>query len=371
VDTSGAPISRASSWKLALVLFGLTLFTGICQVSGSVLALPLGTAFVPCGFALVAVLARLGDTELTARSLGLVLLVATVTALSLGSLALIVIHVVEPATLRESGRDVDFLPGGEARLSFMMGLLALCAAATMVGLFRSVRGAVKDIIPVDPDSFSHALGFSMAIAWALLPMLPLFVLGKPPLPLPAGLVPGESPSVVLPTFAERAAELAWFGVAALVIAGPGSRRTARAAVVRLGLTKPALWMPATALAVGVGLAWLQPYLSSTLTATLGLSAAQPGGWLPTRELSWGMAVGFSVLTAAGEELTYRGLLQPVLGLVLTNLILVSPMAWTDTWNVLFVAFGAGLVFGWLRSFGGTWTAFAAHVAFLLGARSLS
>ena len=69
--TIGTPIPRVATWRLVSLLFGIIIATGILQASGSVLALPVGTAFLPAGFALMAVLARLGDTEPAARPLGL------------------------------------------------------------------------------------------------------------------------------------------------------------------------------------------------------------------------------------------------------------------------------------------------------------
>jgi hypothetical protein len=314
----------------------------------------------------MAVLARLGDSDPAARPFGLLLLSATVSALVLGSLALIALHVIEPESLGEPGHDVQFLPGGEARLTFMMGLLALSGATTMLGLFRTVREAVRDVIPVDPTLYSHALGLATAIAVTLIPLLPLFVLGKPPLPLPPNAMPSGSAPIVLPSFSERAVELGWFAMASLIAAGPGAGRSWPALRSRLGLTRPAWWQLGVALIAGAALTFARPHAVAVIGSWMNLAAEAPtGAWLP-QNFSWPVLVFLSVLAVLGTELTYLGYLQPRLGIVLTNLILTAPLAWTATWNTLFVAFGAGLVLSGIRNLGGTIAAAAGHLVFLLG-----
>jgi hypothetical protein len=364
VTSTEVPAPRRR-WRLALLLLSAVVLAGTFQASGSPLGLPIGTAFVPAGFALMAALARIGDEDPLARPLGLVLLAGTIFALCLGSLALIVLHVVEPGALAAPGQDVEFVPGGEARLSFMMALVALSAATTLLGLFRPVRDAVKDIIPIEPNRFSHALGLATAIAVSLIPLAPLFVLGRPPLPVSADLLPPGSSALVLPSFTERSAELGWFVLATLMAAGPASARTGPALWARLGVYRPALWHCGLALTAGLMLGTLHEALATRLPGALA-APALPAVWLPG-DHPWPQVAGLSLLTATGTELTYRGYLQPRLGLVLTNLVLTAPLAWATPWQGLFTVFGVGVVFGALRSVGGTIPAWLAHLSFLLAA----
>jgi hypothetical protein len=361
------PPEARGRWRLVLVLSIAVGTAALVQMMESADSVPLGTALLPAGFALMAVLARMGDTEAAARAFGLLLLIATLTALSLGSLALIIVHVVDPASLKQPGHDVEFAAGGEARLSFMMGLLALSAATTMLALFRTVREALRDIIPIDPARYSHALALATAVAIAIIPLLPLFVLGRPPLPVPPEALPAGTRPVRVPSFAERAIELAWFAAAALVAAGPGSRRTWPELRQRLGLDRPPWWHLGAAVLAGLAIAVLRDRLIAPLLDAGGLSPATvPDAGLPVGT-GWAAALILTALTAAGTELTFRGYVQPRLGLVLTNVVLTAPLAWTSAWPTLFNVFGTGVVFGVLRILGGTWTATAGHVAFLLTA----
>jgi hypothetical protein len=371
VDNDPTPRGRSDTWRIAFLLMTAAIVTGLLQGGGTRAALPIGTAFVPCGFALLAVLARAGDTVPAARPLALVLLTATVSALAMGSLALVVLNVVEPGSLGTASQEVEFLAGGEARLSFMMALLALSAATTMLGLFGRVRAAVHDIIPVEAERFSHALALAAAIAVSLVPLLPLFVLGKPPLPLPELALPPGSPTVVLPSFLERSLELGWFAVAVLIAAGPGAGRGLSALGQRLGVGTPAWWHLLLAAALGLGFAWLRPQLGAAIeTWTTRPATTLPDPWRPGA-MPWASLVGLSLLTATGTELTFRGFLQPRFGLVLTNIVLVAPLAWTSPWSSLFLLFALGMVLGMLRRLGSTVTPWVAHLAFLLASAQSS
>lgn len=359
---------KVPQWRLVSLLFSVVLAAFLAQTSGSLLAIPLGQAFVPAGFALLALLARLSDQEPAARAPALLLLVATTFSLAIGSLALVVLNVVEPGSLQEPAQEVEFLAGGEGRLSFMIMLLAVSGSAAAVSLFRAVRASLTDIIPIDPDLTSHALGLSAAIAVAVIPVLPLLVLGHAPFPLPVGALPPDAAGLAMPSFVERTFELGWFALATLLVAGPGSGRPWRGAVDRLGLTASPLWHLLLAAAAGVALAFLRPVATARIAAWMALpSATSPAGWSPDA-LPWLGLVACALVTATGTELTYRGLLQPRLGIVFTNLVWVAPLAWAASWNVLFVAFGTGLVFGLCRLVSGTRAAWVAHVMFLVGWR---
>jgi hypothetical protein len=354
------------SWKLVFWLAIAMVASGLSQASGPPLGLPLGTAFLPAAFAVLAVVARKGDLDPVARPVGLLLLWAALTSLAFLSLALVVLHVAEPGSLREPSREIEFATGGEGRLSFMMGLLALSAATSMLGLFRVVRAAVHDIIPVEPTLFSHALGFSAAIAVTAIPLLPLFVLGKPPMPLPVDALPPDAPTTDLPSVHERALELAWFAAATFLVTGPGAGRTRTAVAARLGLALPPTWHLVAAGAVGLGLAWLRAPAVAQLAAwlSIGTTTITPDAWMPD-QLSGPTLVALSLLAATGTEITFRGFLQPRFGIVLTNLLLVAPLAWTNNWDILFVVFAIGLVFGAMRSLSTTVTPWLAHVVFLV------
>ncbi len=350
------------NWRLAFLLLAAVLVTGVLQAGGSSLARPIGSAFVPACFALVAVLARGGDQSPAARSLALLLLSAAVSALALGTLSLVVLNSVEPGAFNRASQDVEFTAAGEARLGFLMTLLALSTAASLLGLFRAVREAACDIVPIDPDLSSHAVALAGAIAIACIPLLPLFVIGHPPLPLPAGVLPAEAPPITLPGFEDRSLELGWFVLATFLVAGPGSGRVGGALLSRLGLARPSATAVLVAVGVGLALAWLLPVAASLMGARAVGVLSQP--WLPTGGPHTTLVV-LALLASAGSEITYRGLLQPRLGLVLTNLVFVTPLAWTSGWAGLFSLFALGLALGILRLWSGTAAAWLGHFVFLL------
>ncbi|MGE3841181.1 MAG: hypothetical protein AB7I50_06310 [Vicinamibacterales bacterium] len=359
---------KGPQWRMVSLLFSVVLAAFLAQASGSLLAIPLGQAFVPAGFALLAMLARLSDDEPVARPPALLLLVATTFSLAIGSLALVVLNVVEPGSLQEPAQEVEFLAGGEGRLSFTIMLLAVSGSASAVTLFRAVRASLTDIIPIDPELTSHALGLSAAVAVAIVPMLPLLVLGHAPFPLPIGALPEDAAGLAMPSFVERTFELGWFALATLLVAGPGSGRSWRAVIERLGLHAPPPWHLIVAAVAGVALAFLRPLVMTRIATWMAVPpAAVPDGWSPG-SLSWLGLVACALVTATGTELTFRGLLQPRLGIVFTNLVWIAPLAWAASWNVLFAAFGAGLVFGALRMASGTRAAWVAHVMFLVSWR---
>jgi hypothetical protein len=200
----------------------------------------------------------------------------------------------------------------------------------------------------------------------LIPLLPLLVLGTPPLPFPPNTLPPGSPVVLTPSFAQRSFEMGWFAIGTLLAAGPGVARPWSQLKTRLDLSRPTAFAALAAIALGVILAAIVPYSLGWLAPRFGSASASAGepSWMPTA-LPWPTLLTSAVFTAVGTELTFRGYLQPRLGIVLTNFVLVAPLAWMTPLAALFGFFGVGLAFGALKRFGGTVAALAAHLTFLI------
>jgi hypothetical protein len=351
-------------WRVVGVLAATTLVAALTQAFGPPAASAVGSAFVPLALALVAVLARLGDELPAARSGALLLVSATVAAVAFASLGFVVFHVVEPATLQRGGGEPVFAGAGEARLGFMVVLLAACCAAVLMALARPVRHAARDIVPIDPERPSHAVALALAVALATIPLLPLFVLGRPPLPLPPAVLPPGTPAVGVPTFAERAMELGWLAPAAVVAAGLWTSRPPAETWRRLGLVRTPAWQLALAAVAG---AVLVPILYTLVPALDARAGGPAGGAAGTLAWAFGQPGDLvpGLLAALGIELAVRGLLQPRLGLILSNIVFVAPHAWLAGWNGLFVLFLPGILFGIVRGSAGTTAAIAGHLAFRL------
>jgi membrane protease YdiL (CAAX protease family) len=159
--------------------------------------------------------------------------------------------------------------------------------------------------------------------------------------------------------------LVWTVPATIFAVGFGLKRNLREALARLGLVRPSVRQVITAVAIalflagdvqllGVGIAWLWKALGwpETDTAAFGqlLSfAINPLG-----------AVVIGVVAGLGEELAVRGVLQPRLGLILSNLFFVSLHALQYSWDALLVVFAVGIVCGVVRNRSNTTTAAIVH-----------
>jgi membrane protease YdiL (CAAX protease family) len=83
------------------------------------------------------------------------------------------------------------------------------------------------------------------------------------------------------------------------------------------------------------------------------------------------ALYLALISAVGEEILFRGALQPALGLWVTSalfgLMHIGPNGRISSWSIW--AFGAGLVIGWMyQESGELWSAMLAH--FVVNATSL-
>lgn len=382
-----APVSQAERGRpnrlgavvalLALALLLGLLVAGFAAGGEAAAFAEAGLESLP--FAPLAVLAYLGVERRWARYLALLwlavlVLAFTVLGLAAGSVSLLqgLANVPERAGMPLT--DVQLLPGGGRRLVTLIvgSLIALALGA--ICLAGSVRRGLARLLPLDPESFVHAIALSAVVSIALLCLVPLAAVGQPPLIALTNLLLAEGSALAgaqdAPVMLRTTVyALVWILPVAFICVGLGVRRGLRQAAARLGLVR-LTWAQ---LGAGLGLALL------LVAGVQVLSLALDHVWL---RLGWprtggeGFDQAFSALLSAymsplgavvlgvtaglGEELAIRGVLQPRLGIVLSSLFFASLHAYQYNWDGLIVVFVLGLALGLIRRHSSTNVSAIAH-----------
>jgi membrane protease YdiL (CAAX protease family) len=248
---------------------------------------------------------------------------------------------------------------GGQRIGLDVGIMATAAiAATLAS--RPVRERVARVLPIDPDSPVHAYALVLAVilfgtqvaTFAFIDVLAADQ-AAPPLSL-VDLAASEAPFLIM----------------ALAGVGLYVRRNTADAAERLGLTRPAWWHVALALAAaGAFLAFI--------AAADNLSHA----WTPevanrvtrtTDHVFGGLQnpigiAALALLPGICEEILFRGALQPRIGLLATAVLFASIHTQyglsLDVLSVLVVAIALGVI----RKYTNTTTSCVCHVSYnLLG-----
>jgi uncharacterized protein len=243
-----------------------------------------------------------------------------------------------------------------------LGLLALLAAPTIL-LARAVRRALARWLPLRPDVFRHWVGLVVLVWFTLMPLALLPLLGgQPPL---AAVVERLSDEELAYSPWGDVASLLWSIGLCIVATGFPLVRSGPAVRDRLGLRWPG-WRR---IAVGVGLSLLLvalvfvvvvPLTDAVLTA-LGVSEPS-GGYF--EKLVGPVDVGGAVLRAVkagiGEELVWRGLVQPRYGLVPAALGFAAMHGFQYGPSSLVVVLVLGICLGLVRRWSNTTAAIVVH-----------
>jgi uncharacterized protein len=320
-------------------------------------------------FMLLALLAYLGIDRVWAKvgALGwLVLLV--------GSAALIAFSLGVAVLLESNGSGPEALPqlvpGGEVRLLGLVAGLGLALVIGALGLLPVVRRDFSRVIPLDPSSFVHMIALVMAMSLTLVSFVPLIVLASPPLldlvkradETGLDLTGGRGDTGLL---LDTLYPLIWLVPGAIIAVGYGVRRSLAGALERVGLVRPTARQMLAALGlaivlvgavqvIGIGIDWLWTAL----------------GWPKTDSEAFGELLGFAlsplgavvigVTAGLGEELAVRGVLQPRLGILLSNLFFTSLHAFQYSWDALLIVFIVGMTLGFIRKRTNTSTSAIVH-----------
>lgn len=322
-------------------------------------------------FAILAVLAYLAadrtDVAWVASGIWLIMLIGGAGALALllggaGALDLAAgLNENTPPSLRPGG--------GVSMLITFLGVAASFAAGALC-LVPAVRRLVARIIPIDPASHVHALALACVVGISIACLTPLIALQRPPLldlvataaEQGSGLDDQRGSDGLL---RDQIYTLVWTIPAAILAVGYGIRRTLGEALHRLGLVRPTFRQVLVGIGLAVGLAAAMQAIGAGIDIVW-----QAFGWPQTDEEAFSELLSFAfsplgavvigVTAGLGEELAVRGVLQPRLGIVLSNIFFTSLHALQYNWDALLVVFLVGMVCGLVRRHSNTTTAAIVH-----------
>ncbi|NJN15925.1 MAG: CPBP family intramembrane metalloprotease [Oscillochloris sp.] len=356
------PIIAGGGAYLLLVALGIALGGEIGQIALAGLnALP---------FAVLAVLAYLGGRSFNwawiATILWLMLLVGGATLIAVGSAG---------AALFEISADTPTAPAPTGGEILQIGLI-LAGVLVAIGLgvlcmIAPIRRVLARMVPIDPESFVHTVALACVVTVGLICVVPLLVIGAPPLLAAIAQAGGDSSDALVTNrdsagqLRDQVYSLIWTIPAAVLAVGYGVRRNLAAALQRLGFVRPtlrqvlagvgiALLLAGAVQLIGAGIDWLWNSLGWATTDEEAFSELLAFALNPIGAIVIGVTAGL------GEELAVRGVLQPRLGLIVSNLFFTSLHALQYNWDALLIVFLVGMVCGIVRNRTNTSTAAIVH-----------
>jgi len=363
------PSGRMSrQWLIITLSLSFGIFVGGLAAGGELERLAIaGAESLP--FMALALLAYLGAGRPWVRVLALLWLLAILLVYSLANVLYGYALLFPPLP---DGTETAINSDAGASLR-MLGIVAGGALSLMVGfafLFRPVRLAFSRFLPIDPDSFVHTVALVAVVGVTLTSFVPLLVLSQPPLlamqdPQGGGTGPLSMGRDAWGMLRDDLYGLVWMIPASVVAVGFGIRRDLRAALDRLGLVRPTWRQVGVGLAVGVSLVaganlldmgtqWLWDTMGWSVTNQVAVERLMGYTLSPVGAVVVGVSAGL------GEELAVRGVLQPRLGLLLSNLFFTGLHALQYNWDALVTVFVLGLVFGLVRNRTNTTTSAITH-----------
>jgi membrane protease YdiL (CAAX protease family) len=232
-------------------------------------------------------------------------------------------------------------------------ILATTGAALTIPLIGPVRRLLARILPFDPESIPDLVGLSILLAMIGANLATLLWLS-------------ESLRIVSVTVPQLIGQSVTLLGMALLVVGLGMERDLRATAQRLGLILPTatvvlLSLGFTALLfVVAGLAgaatqWLQPELAREIEDRLiqiTQDVSSAGG-----ALAVGIAVG------VGEEMLFRGAIQPRFGIVLTSVLFTLVHVQYGLSLITAGVFAMSLLLGLERRYLGTTACILTHATY--------
>jgi membrane protease YdiL (CAAX protease family) len=241
-------------------------------------------------------------------------------------------------------------------------------ALGVAAFIPAVRRRLARVLPIDPDSFVHATALATVLSLTSIAFVPLVVICEPPgLIIVDAMKQNNKKPVVSESneLRQTSYALVWLAPVALASVGFPWQRNFREALRRVGLVRPNGGQLLLALV-------LVPMLFGIMNvADVFVDSIWKYFEWPTTDnaafndavkfaLSWTGAAVIGVTAGLGEELAVRGVLQPRLGILLSNLFFTSLHALQYNWDGLVSVFLIGLFLGVLRKYTNTTTSAIVH-----------
>src|SRR4030095_258280 len=229
-----------------------------------------------------------------------------------------------------------------------------------------VRKKFAQFIDIDPQSFLHATALATVFAIMFMSMIPLLAVGGPPaLPLLQLQMNGANPPDADEQLRTTFYSFVWALPGTFLAVGYPLRRTVREAQQRLGLVRPSLRQLVLSIVMIGALLGVMPLMGHGIEYLW-----KALGWPLTDEESIKQLFGFTtglvgaavaaVVAGLGEELVFRGVLQPRLGILLPALMFTAVHALQYNFAALLQVLFLGVVFGLIRKRTNTTTSAIIH-----------
>jgi membrane protease YdiL (CAAX protease family) len=337
----------------------------------------------------LALLAYAGERNDVARILCVIywalLMAAAVAAMSaLTGVAMVDVKALAEAVDRTKvgeSRPVNpltvLVPNGFVKTGATIGLCCFATLLSAIGFVPGVRRlTARCIRGFDPDSFVHAVALVTVVGLTIVLFVPVAVTGEPPLLTIIRNFSGvdlggegkglteqlSDPDVLM----DQVFSFVWLVPLGIMVVGWPLYRNLPAALRRVGLVIPESWQPVFGVLVATIMAFL---MAGLVDPAIGWFWNRMH-WAQTDEKAFEQlfqgvanplgAVVIAVTAGIGEELFARGILQPRLGIVLSNLFFTSLHAAQYNWDALLSVFIIGLVLGVVRKKTNTTTAAVVH-----------
>lgn len=221
-------------------------------------------------------------------------------------------------------------------------------------LVRPFRKAMSAVTPMDPNSPIDMMGLGVILAVATYFGLVLWT---------GPMDDAETPAV---TVLAQAINVIFFVAVAYVAVGTGIYRTPNEARQRLGITMPKLTD------VVVGAAAVLPAFALSIIGSMLTLEFQPDVFEDLGDTIEQMSGGTDVLLVSlllfasagiGEEILFRGAIQPRFGIVLTSALWALVHTQYQLSFVVLGLFLVGILFGLIRKYMGTTPAIIAHALY--------
>jgi len=297
-------------------------------------------------FLCLTVLANLGEKNKGLRFLTYALLVLLDLALLGGGLLAMIVPLLTA--------DLSLPPANYGGLAFILGLTAVLGALPLI---PAVRRGLAHRLEIEPTSCVHTTALVFAVYFAGLTLAQLALIGDL-----SKLTSVEARLSVLDMLATT------FPLALMALAGVGflMRRDLRATLERIGLRRM------TAGQWGLVILVILLFLAFDYTVLWVWQQLWPGSHALVGDITTNLfsdlakplaalAVGLSA--GIGEELLFRGALQPRFGLVLTSLLFAIGHAHYGLSLAMVEIFVVGLVLGLVRLRTNTTTCLVIHAGY--------